>query len=173
MKHLYKFHWDCGRSGELDGLFVATEREVEEIIGEEVYFGEVLGKHSEVYGTIEEGEIQKLDISPKSVAEVSKYLGETWSGFNPLEYIMQTCDECEEERRADEWICEYREEFGRTLCDECVEELNKKLEVLERAIDEASKIFGVDPAYFGKEGEEEVDRQLRNLGYNPEDFRKD
>lgn len=82
-------------------------------------------------------------------------------------------DECEEERRADEWICEYREEFGRTLCDECVEELNKKLEVLERAIDEASKIFGVDPAYFGKEGEEEVDRQLRNLGYNPEDFRKD
>lgn len=124
MKYLYKFYWDCGRSGELEGLFVAREKEVNEAIGSEVYFGEVLGKHSEVYGTIEEGEIKKLDISPEVVEEVSKYLGNTWSGFNPLHYIKVECDECGECLRADEWNCEYREEFDRTLCDECVEELN-------------------------------------------------
>lgn len=28
---------------------------VESVIGNEVYFGEILGKHSEVYGTLEEG----------------------------------------------------------------------------------------------------------------------
>jgi hypothetical protein len=30
--------------------------------GKEVYFGEILGKHSEVSGTLEEGEIKKLDL---------------------------------------------------------------------------------------------------------------
>jgi hypothetical protein len=125
MKYLYKFYWDCGRSGELEGLFVATEEEVNAAIGSEAYFGEVLGKHSEVYGTIEEGEITKLDVSPEAVEEVSKYLGSTWSGFNPLYFVKTTCDNCEESYRCDEWDCEYREEFGKTLCYECMEELTK------------------------------------------------
>jgi len=49
----------------------------------------------------------------------------------------------------------------------------KKIEIITKAIDEASKVFGVDPAYFGEEGENEVERQLEKLGYNPEDFYKD
>lgn len=44
MKYLYKFHWDCGRNGDLQGLFVATEDEVKDAIGSEAYFGEVLGE---------------------------------------------------------------------------------------------------------------------------------
>lgn len=123
MKYLYRFYWDCGRSGSLDGLFVATEREIENVVGQEAYFGEVLGKHSEVYGTFEEGDVSKLDISPEAVEEVSKYLGETWSGFNPLDYITVGCVECGYEERASEWDCEYREEFDMVLCHECVEEL--------------------------------------------------
>lgn len=47
----------------------------------------------------------------------------------------------------------------------------KRAEIVEKAIEEASKIFGADPAYFGKEGEEEVDRQLEKMGYNPEDLK--
>ncbi|HFK1717434.1 hypothetical protein CON18_30615 [Bacillus cereus] len=86
-KYLYRFYWDCGRSGYLEGLFVATEDEVASAMGKEAYFGEVLGKHIEVYGEIEEGDITKVDISPEAVAEVSKHLGTEWSGFNPLEYI--------------------------------------------------------------------------------------
>ncbi|MCY8810581.1 hypothetical protein P8907_20900 [Bacillus atrophaeus] len=125
MKYLYRFFWDCGRSGYLEGLFAATEEDVNSAIGEDIYFGEVLGKHSEVYGVLEEGDIEKLNISPEAVAEVSKFLGSKWSGFNPLEYVKTSCDNCEESYRQDEWDCEYREEFYKTLCHECVEELKK------------------------------------------------
>jgi len=123
LKYLYKFYWNCGRSGNLEGLFVATEKEVADAIGKEAYFGEVLGKHSEVYGTINERDIIKLDVSHEAVTEVSKYLNGTWSGFNPLRYVKSTCEECEESYRDDEWDCEYREEFGKTLCYECMKKL--------------------------------------------------
>ncbi len=48
----------------------------------------------------------------------------------------------------------------------------KRMEIITKAIDEASKIFGVDPAYFGEEGDREVDRQIEKLGYNPEESYK-
>jgi hypothetical protein len=86
-KYLWKFHWDCGGEGDVDGLFVATESEVNELIGKEVYFGEILGKHSEVYGAIDEGEIVKIEVDPKAVEQITNVLGETWEGYNPLEYI--------------------------------------------------------------------------------------
>lgn len=125
-KYLWRFYWDCGRSGDLEGLFVATEKEVEDAIGSYIYFGEVLGKHSEVYGTLEEGDIRKLDISPEAVAEVSKHLGTDWSGFNPLDYVHVTCDICGDSMSAQDWICEYREEIDLIACEECYyEEINK------------------------------------------------
>jgi hypothetical protein len=126
MKYLYQFYWDCGRMGELDGLFVATEKEVANAIGKEAYFGEVLGKHSEVYGTIEEREIEKLDVSPEAVKEVCKHLGHTWSGFNPLHYIQIECEECQERMGVDEWDCEYREEFDSVLCSNCMKKLEEE-----------------------------------------------
>lgn len=87
MENLYSFHWDCGRSGDLDGLFIEEEWKVKGIIGEEIYFGEVLGKHSEIYGTIEEGEIVKIDIPESVVVELKKaFKRKTISGFNPLDY---------------------------------------------------------------------------------------
>lgn len=127
MNHLYRFSWDFGRSGRLEGLFVATEKKVSRAIGSVVYFGEVLGKHSEVRGTIQEGDIQKLDASSESVEEIRTYLGDTWSGFNPLKYRMLTCDRCEETLRADEWTCQFRADWNQTLCDECVEELEREV----------------------------------------------
>lgn len=116
-KYLWKFYWDCGRSGSISGLFVATEEEVKSAIGKKAYFGEVLGKHSEVYGELEEGDIKKLDVSPQAVEEVSKHLGSNWSGFNPLNYINVECKSCEYEDRADgmywindEYYCWYCKE---------------------------------------------------------------
>jgi len=86
-KYLWRFNWDCGRQGELEGLFVATEQEVKSLIGQEVYFGEVLGKHSEIFGTIEENEVKKVDLDSETVEKVTKVLGDIWSGYNPLEYL--------------------------------------------------------------------------------------
>lgn len=100
--YLWKFDLYCGRSGDLDGLFVATELEVAEVIGKCAYFGEVLGKHSEVAGTLKETDIKKLDLDSETVEKVSKILGKTWSGFNPLHYIQYTCDKCETDYHSDE-----------------------------------------------------------------------
>lgn len=122
MKYLYRFYWNCGRSGDLEGLFVATENEVAKAIGSDVYFGEVLGKHSEVYGILEEGDIIKLDISPEAVDEVCKFLGSDWSGFNPIDYVKTYCEECEDSMRNDEWDVEHRKEFDKEMCFECYEE---------------------------------------------------
>ncbi|MFW6377366.1 MAG: hypothetical protein ACOCZ5_01845 [bacterium] len=118
-KFLYNFHWYCGRQGDVEGLFVATEEEIKNLIGKEVWFGEILGKHSEIYGVIEEGEIEKLDISSVAVEEVSKHLGRNWSGYNPLDYINYECNECG---------CVYdEEEFNveKNMCDYCVDEMEE------------------------------------------------
>ncbi|ADQ53308.1 hypothetical protein 65p300 [Aeromonas phage 65] len=51
MLKLYRFYWDAGRGGSVEGLFVEDSEVVEKYIGSDVYFGEILGKHSEVEGT--------------------------------------------------------------------------------------------------------------------------
>jgi hypothetical protein len=93
--YLWKFYWSCGRMGDLDGLFVATENEVKKAIGKELYFGEVLGKHSEIYGTLEEKDITKVDLDSETVEKVKNILGYTWSGFNPI-YYANKCKRCED-----------------------------------------------------------------------------
>jgi uncharacterized protein YdcH (DUF465 family) len=94
-RYLWKFHWDCRRNGQLTTLFVATEDEVKSLYGKEVNFGEVLGKHSEVSGTIEENEITKMELDSETVEKVCAILGTTWSGYNLFEYVMHHCEKCE------------------------------------------------------------------------------
>jgi hypothetical protein len=86
-KSLYKFFWDCGRMGDVEGLFIADEEDVAEAIGKEVYFGEILGKHSEVYGTLDEGDLEKIDIDSETIEKLIPHLGLHWSGYNPLNYM--------------------------------------------------------------------------------------
>lgn len=45
-------------------------------------------------------------------------------------------------------------------------------EIYEKAMEEATKIFGVDPAYFGEEGQQEGYRQLEKLGVDIEKLKK-
>lgn len=86
-KYLWRFYWDCHRQGSVEGLFVATEKEVNDAIGKDVYFGEILGKHSDIYGTIEDGDITKIEVDSDVVNKLIPHLGVTWSGYNPLSYI--------------------------------------------------------------------------------------
>jgi hypothetical protein len=115
-RFLWRFYWDCGRQGSVEGLFVATESEVKEAIGRDVYFGEILGKYSEVSGTIEDGEIKKIDLDTETVERVTKLLGDTWSGYNPLEYISRECPICGDNYIPDEW------DFKKNMCKYCTEE---------------------------------------------------
>lgn len=90
MKKLYKFHWDCGRQGDLEGVFIATEKKVSESIGKNAYFGEALGKHSEVYGFLEVGDFSVLSDDQtliEKLLSISNFQGGTINGWNPLCYI--------------------------------------------------------------------------------------
>ena len=80
MKKLWKFEWD-GDYAFIGGLFVATDEEVQNLIGKEVWFGEYEGKNSEVCGTIEEGEITLVSDNPVVVEAVGNF------GLNPLDFI--------------------------------------------------------------------------------------
>lgn len=97
MNNLYSFYVDCGRQGSLDGLFIATQEEVDKAIGKEMYFGEVLGKHSDVQGTLEAHEITLVSTDQDKVQWLLELLGTNVSGFNPLEYISQDGEDYDED----------------------------------------------------------------------------
>jgi len=86
MKAVFKMDFDCGRMGELTGVFVADKDAIKWLIENkgEIYFGEVLGKHSEIYGPIDEADIKLVSDAPEVVAVIEKH--ELSSGYNPLNY---------------------------------------------------------------------------------------
>jgi hypothetical protein len=95
---LWKFEWHVGRMGTVRGLFVATDEEVEKHIGADVYFGEILGKHSEIYGTIERDDLKRLTDDEAFISKFEEY--GCASGYNPLEYLRE--DEEEETEEEDD-----------------------------------------------------------------------
>lgn len=89
MLNLYSFYVDCGRMGSLDGLFIATQEEVDKAIGKYMYFGEVLGKHSNIEGELEASEVELISSDQEKVQWLFELLGSDVSGFNPLSYIRE------------------------------------------------------------------------------------
>lgn len=94
-RKLYKFNADCGRMGTVESIFVADPVRVEALYGREIYFGEILGKHSEVAVDIEESHFTEIDVAEHVLNVLVPQLGETWSGHNPLEYAV--CYDCAED----------------------------------------------------------------------------
>ena len=88
MDTLYKLHYDCGRMGSLDGLFIASKGDLDELVESkrEVYFGEVLGKHSEIYGPIEASDVTEVSTNPEVIGVIRD--NELQSGYNPFDYIQ-------------------------------------------------------------------------------------
>lgn len=85
-KGIYKLHFDCGRMGDLEGIFIAPKEHVDILIKEgiEVYFGEVLGKHSEITGPIEKKDITLVSDSLEAINIIEELDLET--GYNPFAY---------------------------------------------------------------------------------------
>lgn len=97
-KILVKFHQYYGRMGSLDGLFVTTQAELESLYGKEVYFGEVLGKHSNICTEMDAALFRVLDLSTDIVEKIEAECGSTISGLNPFDYY----EEDEEDEDEDE-----------------------------------------------------------------------
>jgi len=91
MKKLYEFNWDCGRMGALGGLFIAEESIVENLMGKKIYFGEVLGKHSEIYGHLEEKDLTVKSEDQDFIQKFIEIMGDgTISGYNPIDYYDES-----------------------------------------------------------------------------------
>lgn len=87
MRNLYKMTLNFGRMGTLEGVFVADSAEVEALRDREVYFGEVLGKHSDCTWTFDDlDETVKVMTDDRPFIERFESLGLA-SGYNPLDYI--------------------------------------------------------------------------------------
>lgn len=95
MKAIYEFYWDCRRQGSVQGLFIAEKSEVEKAIGSNVYFGEILGKHSEVYGTLDEDDLTIKTEDQDFIQKFEELIGitDTISGYDPLHYIEELDEE--------------------------------------------------------------------------------
>jgi hypothetical protein len=101
MKTLYKFSYDCGRMGSLDGLFVAESDDLVAAYGHQVHFGEVLGKHSDVSVRLDESQFTAISIDPEKITWLLDIIGtDTISGFNPLSYMDE--DEDDEDEHEDD-----------------------------------------------------------------------
>jgi hypothetical protein len=86
-KAIYKFYQDHGRMGRLEGVFVADPQEVKQLIDseKEVYFGEVLGRHSEICCDIGKDEITMVSDDPALVELFEAH--DLSPGFCPFDYI--------------------------------------------------------------------------------------
>lgn len=83
---LWRWSWSM-RGGDLESVFAATQAEVEGLYGQEIHFGEVLGKHSDVYGTLEKDEFEVLSSDAQLVALFQEHVGST--GHNPFDYLEE------------------------------------------------------------------------------------
>jgi len=106
MKKLYRFSVDYGRMGDIESVFTEDDAVVSKCIGKEVYFGEILGKHSNISVELEESQFEVLSDDPIVIDIIEKYIGET--GHNPIGYIDYEVyeDDGEDEDESDDEDCD-------------------------------------------------------------------
>lgn len=94
MKVLVEYQEDFGRMGDLEGLFVCEKSDLDSVMGEEVEFGEVLGKHSEIYGEITDETCKIKSEDQEFIAKLVELIGhETISGYNPVARRLEQREE--------------------------------------------------------------------------------
>lgn len=107
---LWKFSEYYGRMGNVEGLFIASEEEVDKFLDKRnICFGEVLGKHSEVDVYFEKGKnLYSLNVSTSTVLELLNALdSRRVSDLYPFRYISSQvkCTNCGEEGDFyDDWM---------------------------------------------------------------------
>lgn len=88
IKKLYKFYWNCHRMGSVKGLFVSTDEIINKNLGKQVYLGEILGKHSEIFGNLEKEDITEVSADQDFINKFELIVGKSF-GHNPLDYISE------------------------------------------------------------------------------------
>ena len=90
---LHRFEWNL-RGSNICGLFFADPAAVESLVGEILYMGEVIGKHSDLEWELEEDDVVAVDLDGGSLATVWNRRQELCIGHNLLDY--HSCSDCGE-----------------------------------------------------------------------------
>lgn len=91
---LVNYYEDFGRMGSLEGVFLTTQEQLNRIHGKTIYFGEVLGKHSEVVSDECYQHCKTQELDDLEITTLVKIFGKpyedvlTLSGFNPVEIYL-------------------------------------------------------------------------------------
>ena len=83
-EQVYRWGLDCGRMGDLEGVFVSSEQEIAAAEGKGLYFYEVLGKHSEIGATVVSKDFEVLSSDSAVIAFVKEHGP---FGHNPFDYF--------------------------------------------------------------------------------------
>lgn len=85
---IYKLDVDFRRGGNLSGIFLSTNQDVEVLINNniEIAFGEVNGKHSDINIVINESDIILVTDNEEAIECFSKY--QLQNGYDPFTYEM-------------------------------------------------------------------------------------
>jgi hypothetical protein len=87
----------------MSGRFLLDQEDYDRLqaaIGPEVSFGEVLGKHSDVHGTLEEKDLFVITDDQEWLRKALDLGVDLDVGFNPLDYLdddEEPCGDCDEE----------------------------------------------------------------------------
>ena len=121
--NLYRWYANIYRQGCIEGLFLAEPEEIKNAIGKMVSLGEVLGKHSNIRGTLEEAEIMLVSDDRDFINQIFEHVTfsrNTLCGYNPLNYIQENCARCDDYFEPEDMIGIY--------CYLCEEEMQDDLE---------------------------------------------
>ncbi len=75
--------------GDVTGIFAAPRQDIEAAIGKRVCFGEILGKHSDIEGTLDWVDFEHLTDDPAFI-EQAKEMKCIPTGYNPLDYLEES-----------------------------------------------------------------------------------
>ena len=89
---LVEYYAEFGRMGHIEGLFVCTEQQYQKALGREVDWGEILGKHSEIYHTLSESDLVIKSRDQGAIDAICQLLGRTStiSGYNPIAQLEES-----------------------------------------------------------------------------------
>lgn len=98
---LYQYYKDYGRMGAIEGLLILTDEQVEKYKNAELWWDELLGKHSEGYFDFSDKTLTVIDIPEDVVNILYDKLGSVLSGPFDLEYFDEQIEENQEEDEDD------------------------------------------------------------------------
>ncbi len=91
---LWRSYYGTMRDGSLEALFFAPHSKIAEASGKTVYFGDKLGKHSDVTVKFDELDVTLVTDDPALIAAMHILFDEEF-GYNPLDYIGTAEDDGE------------------------------------------------------------------------------